>query len=83
MLHGTLEDNGRRDYPDTLEPTEDTSEYEVRFDSQAGFGLFFTTREAAETVAHRVNIYSVTPDHARVIEWRLSDNKGRRIPIAL
>jgi hypothetical protein len=90
MLHGTLEDNGRRDYPDTLLPVEDTSTYEVRPAENIGWPAFnlphFTTREAAETVAHRINIYAdlnteSAQNRARVIEWRLEG--GKRVGIAL
>jgi hypothetical protein len=78
MLHGILEDNGRRDYPDTLLPVEDTSQYEVRSE---GTSITLTSRQAATRIAHDINIYSVYGDTAHVIEWRLEGDK--RVGVAL
>ena len=69
-------DEGRFDYPDSLAPVEDTSEYEVRT-NKAGSLVLVSSREAAKTIAHRINIYSVTPDKAYVIEWRKQGNGPR------
>lgn len=79
MLYGTLEESGQ-DVPDTLYPVKDTSDYEVRLSESGAKSLWFSSREAATTVAHRLNIYG-KGYQARVIEWRLEGSK--RIPIAL
>lgn len=71
MLRGTLnkvEDAGRYDYPETLPPeVEERTSYEVRIKDAAS--LYFTTREAARTVSHRINVYSAHGDTALVVKW--------------
>lgn len=85
-LRGTLtEDEGRRDYPDTLLPAEnDGTYYVVRLSDGSSLLVKFTTRKAAETVAHQINVYGSDGDvSARVIRWQATNGGAPYIPTAL